>query len=81
MAKRFRLDACKKKPPPEPPMKIPRASEVNTNAVLDIPPPTALLERLGDPPIIIGFDIVRALDLDINSHSAGPLYMLGVQKK
>ena len=78
MAKRFRLDACKKKPPPEPPMKIPRASEVNTNAVLDIPPPTALLERQGNPPIIIGLDIVRALELDIISHSAGPLYMLGV---
>ena len=63
MAKRFCLDACEEKPLLEPPMKIPRASDVNTNAVLDIPPPAALLERLGNPPIIIGFDIATASDL------------------
>ena len=63
MAKRFRLDACKRKPPLEPPMKIPRASDVNTGAMQSVPPPQALLERLGNPPIIIGFDIVPALEL------------------
>ena len=71
MAKRFRLDACKRKPPPEPPMKIPRAAEVNTSVMQNVPPPQALLERLGNPPIIIGFDIVPALEL-VRVHTARP---------
>ena len=53
-------------------MKIPRASEVNTGAMQNVLPPQALLERLGNPPIIIGFDIVLALELGGESTLQAP---------
>ena len=54
-------------------MKIPRAAEVNTGAMRSVPPPPTLLERLGNPPIIIGFDIVLALDLGRESTLQAPI--------
>ena len=61
----FQLDKCPQRRPPEQPVKIPRAAhiKVGTPGVtsFNVPPPQILLDRLGDPPVVIGFDIeVRA---------------------
>ena len=57
----FQLDKCAQRRPLEQPVKIPRAADVEvvTPGVtsFNFPPPQILLDRLGDPPAVIGFDI------------------------
>ena len=56
----FQMGACAQKPPPA---KLPKAAEVKISAIGAplrwLPPPDLLLERLGDPPTVVGFDIER----------------------
>jgi hypothetical protein len=54
----FQLDKCAQRRPPEQPVKIPRVADIRLGvAVHPVPPPQALVQRLGDPKLILGFDI------------------------
>ena len=57
----FDIHACAKKLAPEPTQKIPRAADIKITPPGtmrdDVPLPLSLLERLGNPPVTVGFDI------------------------
>ena len=57
----FDILACAKKRGPEPAPKIPRAADIKTptpgKVNFSAKPPQNVLERLGDPPVTVGFDI------------------------
>ena len=59
--RRFDMGECAKKPPSQPTPKIPKASEIKINtsgaACYSVKPPKILLEQLGNPAIVVGFDI------------------------
>ncbi len=52
------MNACAKKPSPDPPQKIPKVADLNLDAAPRwVPPEPTLLERLGQPTQVMGFDV------------------------
>ena len=73
----FEMSACAKKRPPEQTLKIPRAADVKVGTPVSwMPPPQAVLGRLREPSIVIGFD-VETHGWPDNSCSKGHIGELG----
>ena len=73
----FQMSNCAQRKPPEQPQKIPRAADIKVGtpgvASFSTPPPKTLLDRLGNPAVVVGFDIEACQVTSNLIYSSAPL--------